>query len=187
MQSTRFVQGTHAALLVAVCVGLISPALTWADSPHDRPLVSNSVPDERNNDVVTPDSQVSPVAPPLDGASREQIQETADLLLAEVGVALRNVVFTMINWDIPSTASVPPVPDTFVPPVLPPPPSLTDDPNGPPPPPPPPPPNQPSPEPGTLVAGLAGVGAFLLRYYRHRRAKVKAVGGTGGEAAELAI
>jgi hypothetical protein len=180
MQSTRFVQRSHAALLVAVCVGLVSPALTWADDPHDRPLVCNSVPDLRNSDVDTSASRVTPLAEPGEELSRAQLQETADYLLSELGVVLQNLVFTMVFFDMPSTASVVPVPDTFVPPILQPPPSLTDDPNGPPPPPPPPPPPQQSPEPGTLVAGLVGAGAFLVRYYRRHRAKVPAIGGSEG-------
>lgn len=157
MQSTRIVQGSHAALVIAACVGLISPARTWADNPTDRPLVSSSVPD-------TPKGGAA--APPADSGeelSREQVQEAADQLLLELGAALQGLVSTMVNWDLP-----PPVPETIMPMNLQPPDppipeSIGDGPL-------PPPPNNQSPEPGTLIAGIAGAGAMLYRY-RRRRAK----------------
>jgi hypothetical protein len=169
MQSTRFVQRTHSALFIAVCVGLVSPALTWADGPLDRPLVSNSVPDLRNSDVVKADTQVTLMAESLEELSPEQIQETADQLLAQLGVALQNLVFTMINFDMP-------MPELHVASIVVPPagngggePIVDGGGDGVPP--------TSSPEPGTLVAGLAGAGAFLVRYYRRRRAKVPAIDG----------
>ena len=169
MQSTRIVPRSHAALVIAVCVGLGSPALTWADTPLDRPLVSSSVPERRANVAEASDT---PAVPAL---SREQVQEAADHLLSETGAALRCLVFTMINWDLPTTPPAPsPLPalDTLVPLSLQPPPSLTDDPGNGSPPPPPPPPHQ-SPEPGTLIAALAGAGVIV---YRYRRRRAKAVG-----------
>ena len=99
MQSTRIVPRSLAALVFAACVGLGSPARTWADNPTDRPLVSSSVPDTAN------------LAEASDPASSpEQVQEAADYLLSETGAALRCLVFTMINWDLPTTPPPPPPP-----------------------------------------------------------------------------
>jgi hypothetical protein len=165
MQSTRIVRGSHAALVFAACVGLSSPARTWADNPTDRQPVSCSVPDIRNGVAAASAARVVPPADSDQPMSRDQIQEAADQLLRELGAALQSLVFTAINWDLPPSPPPPP-PETFIPLSVQPPPSLTDDPGNGPPPPPPPPPNNQSPEPGTLIAGLAGAGALLYRYRR---------------------
>ena len=179
MHSTRIVPRSHAALVIAVCVGLVSPALTWADNPTDRPLVSSSVPERRASAAYASDAPVAPTADSGDSLTQEQIQEAADELLSGLGSALQSLVFTMLEWDLPTTPlppppppTPPPPPDTFVPLGVQPPPSLTDDPGNGPPPPPPPPPHQ-SPEPGTLIAALAGAGAIVYRYRRRRVEEVR--------------
>src|SRR4051794_27495544 len=126
MQSTRIVRGSHAALVFAACVGLSSPARTWADNPTDRQPVSHSVPDIRKGVAAA----AADAAPPADSdqpLSREQIQEAADRLLWELGAALQSLVFTAVNWDLPPSPPPPP-PETFIPLSVQPPPSLTDDP-----------------------------------------------------------
>ena len=175
MVSTRFVPGSHTALALAVCLGLISPALTWADESTDRPRVTSSVPDHLIPDVKEVGSRPRPGKEPSEDSSREQIQEAADYLLSGLAETVQSLVFTMAisPWTAngPTVASTP-VPDDFVTMTIKAPVPSSDIPNSPANNPP---PTQQSPEPGTLIGGLAGVCAMLYRYHRRRRAKAEAV------------
>lgn len=149
MKLSRFIPLSVATLLLIPCL-LPSGAPVRAGEPTSTPIAS------------------------VDDLTAEQFAETADYLASEVTPTIVSLVMTMSyapgQWKNYPT----PVPETFVPLILNPPPPPTDVPtDGPPGPT----PSSESPEPGTLVAGLAGAGAFVYRYYRRRRTKPDGIDG----------
>ena len=154
MKLSRFIPLSVATLLLMPCL-----------MPSGAPVRAGE---------TTPTVTTNPTAS-ADDLTAEQLAETADYLMSEVTSTVMSLVMTMSyapgQWKNYPTL----VPETFVTLDVKPPPAPTDFPtNGNPPDPT---PSSESPEPGTLLAGLAGAGAFVYRYYRRRRAKVAVIDG----------
>ena len=143
MQLTRFIPIAVAALLVLPSVDRVRAA---EPMPTRERMASASA----SSDELT----------------AEQLEETMDYLCSQAASTVVSLVMTMSyapgQWKVYNG----PVADTFLSTVIKPGPAPSDsvDPsgNGPGPTP------QELPEPGTLVAGLAGASAFLYRYLRRR-------------------
>ena len=153
MKLSRFIPLSVATLLLMPCL-----------IPSGAPV--------RAGEMSVPQAvAIGPTAPAGD-LTPEQIAETADYLMSEATSTVMSLVMTMSyapgQWKNYST----PVPENFVTLDVKPPPAPSDFPsNGNPDPT----PSSESPEPGTLLAGLAGAGAFVYRFYRRRRANADVI------------